>query len=772
MPNARTKHPSARDLADFGLGKLPRDVADAVAAHLAACGECQERLAEQQPDSFVARLRAARPKGSTALPGARRPPPLPAETVRTSPAARRGTEAASDVPPELAGLSKFQFLEKLGEGGMGAVWKARHAFLGSVVAVKVMNDLALGDDDARHRFLREMRAAGKLDHPNIVRAHDAEQAGDLLYLVMEYVEGLSLDKLVAQRGPLPIGLACRCAAQAAEGLRHAHERGMVHRDIKPGNLMVTKDGTVKVLDFGLARLCDDEAGDRRTRLQVFMGTADFVSPEQALNARGADVRSDIYSLGCTLYVLLAGGPPFVGETAHEVAAAHLTEEPPPLDGIPEALWAVIARMLAKDREERYQAPAEVIEALRPFASRSDSAVVAALPPPLPPPLPARRRWPRPLVSVGLASAAALALVLSVLLLLPARDRRQQASRPDEFVPLFNGRDLDGWEAHPDSTAEWKVEDGLLVCEGGGPSLLFTRRDDFENVTVRARVRLREGGNSGLFVRKAFNPLVNQGYQAEVFTDPDGNRRTGGIVVAGNYLALPMDPPPVGDWTDLEFTVQGYSLKTKVNGRTTASCLDPARRYPRGRIAVELGPDQSRVEFSKVEALELPSEPQLLKNPGCEAELVEGKVPGWEVVEGEWTSRAANPAPHEGKAYFFAGECPRGELQQVVDLSRYAREADDGRLGVTFEGYVATYPQRKSDTSQVVIDYLDAGKAHLTSFTSAEVASETGWQKVADSRVVPKGTRWARVRLISVRHDGKNNDGYFDGLWLKADVVAP
>jgi hypothetical protein len=222
-----------------------------------------------------------------------------------------------------------------------------------------------------------------------------------------------------------------------------------------------------------------------------------------------------------------------------------------------------------------------------------------------------------------------------------------------------------------------------------------------------------------------------------------------------------------------FIVNGYSLTTKVNGRVTASGLDPGRRYPRGRIAVELGPAKSHVEFSRIAVKELPSEPQLLRNPGCEAGLVNGGIPGWAVLTGEWTSRAANPAPQEGKAYFFAGECPRAELNQEVDLSRYAAVIDDGRLGVTFEGYVSTFPQAKADTSQVIIEYLDAGKANVLSrYDSTAIAHEAGWHTLHDSRVVPKGTRWALVRLISVRRDGKNNDGYFDGLWLKADVVGP
>ena len=576
---------------------------------------------------------------------------------------------------------------------------------------------------------------------------------------MEYVEGASLDKLVTQQGPLPIGSACRCAAQAALGLQHAHERGMVHRDIKPGNLMVLKDRTVKVLDFGLAQLCDDAPGDRRTRLQTFMGTADYVSPEQALNARGADIRSDIYSLGCTLYFLLAGRPPFSGETAHEVAAAHLVDEPPPLDDIPEALWAAIARMMAKDREQRFQTPAEVVEALAPFAARPDSASMPALPPPLPPPLP-RRRWPRPLASVAAASGLALALVLSVALLLPAR------LPPEGFVPLFNGKDLDGWEAHPDSAVKWQVVDGLLVCEGRGPSFLFTKQDDYENVHLRARVRLKPGGNSGLFVRKAFNAQYQDGYQAEVTGESDGSARTGQVSVGGAPLAPPAGSPPPGGWVGLEFIVNGYGLTTKVNGRVTASALDAGRRHARGRIAVELGRGESRVEFSQVEVLRLPSPPQLLLNPGCEAGLANGKVPGWLAFEGGWAPRSADPAPHEGKAYFSAGEGPRGELRQLVDLSGHAREIDDGRLGLTFEGHVATRPPGQPDASQVIIDYLGPSRARLDSYNSGPVSGEKGWQKLRDSRVVPRGTRSALVRLISLRRHGDNNDGYFDGLWLK------
>ncbi len=161
------------------------------------------------------------------------------------------------MPAVLVASSKFEILGKIGQGGMGAVYKARHTFLNKLVAIKVMNANVVSHPEARSRFLREMRSAGRLKHQNIVRALDAEQIGETLLLVMEYIEGIALDQLVRQRGPLPVDFACLCIVQAALGLQYAHEQEMVHRDIKPANLIVTPRGEVKLLDFGL---CADRAG--------------------------------------------------------------------------------------------------------------------------------------------------------------------------------------------------------------------------------------------------------------------------------------------------------------------------------------------------------------------------------------------------------------------------------------------------------------------------------------------------------------------------------
>jgi WD40 repeat protein len=254
---------------------------------------------------------------------------------------------------------------------MGVVYQAVQTLMDRDVAIKVMNPDVLRHPDALPRFRAEVMAAARLDHPNIVRAHDAEQVGNLHLLVMEFIEGHSLAQFVERKGPLPVDQACRYMCQALFGLQHAFERGLAHRDIKPQNLMVTPKGQVKILDFGLARL--RKAGNERrlTEMGSFMGTPAYVAPEQAADAAKADTRADIYSLGCTLYFLLTGRPPFVEDTLEELVLAHVEKEPPPLRelraDVPAELSAVVGRMLAKDPTQRYQTPIEAARAMAPFS---------------------------------------------------------------------------------------------------------------------------------------------------------------------------------------------------------------------------------------------------------------------------------------------------------------------------------------------------------------------------------------------------------------------
>ena len=233
-------------------------------------------------------------------------------------------------------IGNYLILDKLGQGGMGVVFKARHRRLGRVGALKILPPSFARDHQAVMRFRREVEAAGRLKHPNVVAAIDADEDRGVHFLVMEYVEGRDLDHIVRDRGPMKSVQAIDCLIQAARGLEAAHAQGIIHRDIKPGNLMLDAAGTVRVLDLGLARLVDaanpfgKSAGARLTESGMYMGTIDFMAPEQAEDSHRVDHRADIYSLGCTLYFLLTGREPFEGATVLKRLMAHMEQPAPSL----------------------------------------------------------------------------------------------------------------------------------------------------------------------------------------------------------------------------------------------------------------------------------------------------------------------------------------------------------------------------------------------------------------------------------------------------------
>jgi serine/threonine protein kinase len=269
-------------------------------------------------------------------------------------------------------LNQYVLMDKLGEGGMGEVFRARHTRLERDVALKVMRREKLKNPEAVKRFRREIKASAALAHENVVMAYDADQSGDVHFFAMEYVDGNTLDKIVHEKGPLSVGEACDYVRQAALGLQHAHEKGLIHRDIKPGNLLLDKFGVVKISDLGLVLI--EETGEdpsRITREGLTVGTPDFVAPEQARNPRGADIRADIYSLGCSFYYLLAGDVPFPGGTPTEKMLRHSREAVPlpKRSDLPAEVMAVLVRMTARKPEDRLQTPAEVAVALEPFVTK-------------------------------------------------------------------------------------------------------------------------------------------------------------------------------------------------------------------------------------------------------------------------------------------------------------------------------------------------------------------------------------------------------------------
>lgn len=342
-------------------------------------------------------------------------------TVLThSPLLRAEEFPAGLTPRELAHalqgelLDHFQLQQFIGGGGMGVVFRALDTTLERIVAVKVVASQSISDEDLQRRFLNEAQSTARLDHPNIARIHFVGRDRGLPYIVFEYIEGENLRDLVLKNGPMPLGEALSYTYQVAHALAHAWQRDVVHRDIKPSNILITAQGQAKLVDMGLARLHEVEAADDElTNTGVTLGTFDYISPEQARDPRSADTRSDIYSLGCTLFYLLAGRPPFARGTPVQKLLQHQAEPPPALSdirlGLPESVDRLVTRMLAKNVADRPQTPAELVQEI--------AAILLELRLPLPQSLAPLPVVKRPLSTAGWRHAVPWAAPVAALLVL-------------------------------------------------------------------------------------------------------------------------------------------------------------------------------------------------------------------------------------------------------------------------------------------------------------------------------------------------------------------
>jgi len=262
-------------------------------------------------------------------------------------------------------VGKYKLLERVGVGGMGQVFLCEHMFMKRRVAIKVLPPSKADQPAALGRFYREARAAGSLEHPNVVRTHDIDQDGNLHFIVMEYVDGSNLLDIVKKFGPMEIRRATHYIRQIALGLDYAFQNGLIHRDIKPGNFLVDRAGNCKLLDMGLARYYQDQTDMLTIKYddKIVLGTADYVAPEQVANSHEVDIRADIYALGASFYFLLAGHPPFPTGTVSQKLLWHRTKDPTPIrqlrPEVPEGIAAIIGRMMQKDPNGRYRSPAEV-----------------------------------------------------------------------------------------------------------------------------------------------------------------------------------------------------------------------------------------------------------------------------------------------------------------------------------------------------------------------------------------------------------------------------
>lgn len=317
------------------------------------------------------------------------PPPVGGTNVVTHPPPL-SSDATLPPAPQLPPVSRpsvnvtigqtigpYELLEKIGEGGMGAVFKARHQHLDKIVALKLLPNYYTQQADAVVRFRREMKAVGKIDHPNIVRAMDAGEINGLHYLAMEYIDGRDLSVWLKLKGPFSVLNACKAIRQAAQALAAAHQAGLVHRDIKPSNLLVAKTGQIKLLDLGLALLAEESSRSTEVTLsgQAF-GTPDYMAPEQWASAHSVDARTDLYALGCTLFFLLTGHAPYE-DRKHVLPVnkmtGHVTEPIPDLlserNEVPPGVVAIYQKLMAKSPEDRYQSAQELLDAIIPLTSK-------------------------------------------------------------------------------------------------------------------------------------------------------------------------------------------------------------------------------------------------------------------------------------------------------------------------------------------------------------------------------------------------------------------
>jgi hypothetical protein len=477
-------HPSDRLLSDFLLGITDDEAQVELVAHLAECPDCLQRAAGLQPhDTFVDLLASA----ATRVDGIRGASATPSiDSVDTPTLTFEGPAQAIsgpiNLPSVLVGHPRYQPVRLLGQGGMGSVWLARHAVMDRPVAIKVIRPECRDLPAAVSRFVREIRAAAGLKSPHIVTAYDAEAVDGTCLLVMEYVPGRNLAEMV-EDGPLSETEACRAVRDAARGLAVAHAAGFVHRDVKPSNLIRTPDGVTKVLDFGLvASPTDDWLSPSPAGL--VLGTPDYMAPEQAGNPAGADARSDIYALGCTLYHLLAGHAPYQLDSASEKLAVHRdpVRTPPPIPGLTPRLAAILERMLAKDPAARFQSVTEVAAALEPFCVTAEPAA---------PRRPSRGGW---LMAAGLLLGAVTLMAGGVIYkILREKDEitittddpeiEVVMKRNGDLVRIVDTKTKQAWELDP-AKMRLKPDGGELSVDLAGRDPLTLRRNDDAVVTIR------------------------------------------------------------------------------------------------------------------------------------------------------------------------------------------------------------------------------------------------------------------------------------------------
>ena len=583
-------------------------------------------------------------------------------------------------------VGSYMVLDKIGRGGMGMVFKAQHRHLDRVVAVKILPPAISANPTSVQRFLREVEAAAKLNHPNIVRSFDADRDGNLISWSWSMWRVATWSQLVKSRGPLSVSQSVSCVVQAGRGLAHAHAVGITHRDIKPSNLLIDLKGTVKVLDMGLARIESESAGnvanasDQLTKSGSIMGTVDYMSPEQAVNTRKADHRADIYSLGCTLFTLLTGKAMYPGETMMEKLLEHREASIPSLrklrQDVPEQLEVVFRRMVAKKPDERQQSMTAVVAELESALSANDQRAApiqmaqavtthqgsgfnfdetlkeapAAIP--VGPP---RRRLPVRFGKKWLALVGMLAVVGVIFGVMRSRrpNRARSVASPNmtskgtrveapvepaaQMEPLWNGKDFTGWRILNGTKDDWGMENGVLFTKmqkSLGPAgcwlLTDQRYTDFE---LRLEFRLAPKSDSGIALRAPSSGDSAKWSMIQLIDDASNP----GIPAEWTTGAIwSVAPPakkaaqPVGQWNQLAVRVTGSQVMVELNGTRVQdanleSYQPKAATVPgilRQSGRIGLQSSQGRADFRKIMVKRLDVPSKLQRGPVTDTWLKE------------------------------------------------------------------------------------------------------------------------------------------------------
>lgn len=586
----------------------------------------------------------------------------------------------STKPGSLGRLAHYEILEVVGHGAFGTVLRAFDEKLQRVVAIKVMAPELAATSPARKRFIREAQASAQIRHENVVSVYSVEEK-PIPYLVMEYIPGLTLQQRLDERGPLDVPTVLRLGTQIAEGLAAAHAKELIHRDIKPGNILLESGmrDRVKITDFGLARAADDAS---MTQSGTIAGTPMYMAPEQALGHK-LDQRADLFSFGSVLYQMASGRPPFRAASTLAVLKRLTEETPRPIQEIipetPTWLCDIITKLHARNPNERYQSAREIADVLanceaqlKEHSRLKDLSLI-----------PRAKAQPAgwwkwvavaavalPLLAIGLYAVTRPGSQPKVAgngtikpptpdpikpasALTPNQVTKQGVPESDGWVQLFNGKDLTGWKPHPLAPGDWCVEDGAIVGRGG-ISLLLSESGDYANFHLRAEVKINATGDSGICFRLPHQGRpdnlpaqseITGGYEAQIAVRSNYPVHTGSVMISVDPARAPLvHKAPLmlhrpDQWFVLEVIAEGDRIQTSVNGKPAADYRDDQQRFSRGRLALHTwGANITFVQFRKIEIKELPaSSPEVPKRAADflafiqgtwqrEAVIVEPKLP--------------------------------------------------------------------------------------------------------------------------------------------------